>query len=68
MLCIKTIKNYKNGCVILYGYQKNLSAEEIDPQFYLNNLIKFLDLGKENIKLTSFIVQYSIRVEIIILY
>ena len=46
---IKAIKNYRKGNVILYGYQKNLSAEEIDPQFYLNNLINFLDLGKENI-------------------
>lgn len=46
---IKTIKNYKNGCVILYGYQKNLSAEEIHPQYYLNELIKFLDLDKINI-------------------
>jgi ATP-dependent helicase/nuclease subunit B len=46
---IKSIKNYENGCVILYGYQKHLNAEEIHPQYYLNELIKFLDLEKLNV-------------------
>ena len=46
---IKAIKNYQNGCVILYGYQKHLNVEEIHPQYYLNELINFLDLEKLNI-------------------
>lgn len=46
---IKAIKNYCNGNVILYGYQKHLNVEEIHPQFYLNELIKFLDLDKINV-------------------
>ncbi len=46
---IKAIKNYQNGCVILYGYKKHLNAEEIHPQYYLNELVKFLNLDKINI-------------------
>ena len=44
---IKAIKNYRNGNVILFGHQKNFINEEIHPQYYLNELIKFLNL--ENI-------------------
>ena len=61
---IKAIKNYQNGCVILYGYQKHLNVEEIHPQFYLNELIKFLDLEKLNIaeiKNSTFINSPEIR-------
>ena len=61
---IKAIKNYQNGCVILYGYQKHLNVEEIHPQFYLNELIKFLDLEKlkiVEIKNSEFINSPEIR-------
>ena len=61
---IKAIKNYQNGCVILYGYQRHLNVEEIHPQYYLNELIKFLDLEKLNIaeiKNSAFINSPEIR-------
>ena len=34
----------------MYGYQQHLNVEEIHPQFYLNELVKFLDLEAKNIQ------------------
>jgi len=56
---IKAIKNYRNGNVILYGLHKNFKNEEIQPQYYLNELIKFLDL--ENIFIPEIINQHFIN-------
>lgn len=49
---IKAISQQKNGQVILYGLSddEKLFTEENHPQFFLNQLIKFLEIEKKEIK------------------
>jgi len=49
---IKAISQQKNCHVILYGLNadEKLAAEENHPQFFLNQLIKFLEIEKSAIK------------------
>ncbi len=48
---IKSIAKQQNGHVVLYGLSENKSffEEENHPQFFLNQLLKFLEITKENI-------------------
>ena len=48
---IKAISNQKNGYVILHGVEESTQNfnNENHPQFFLNNLIKFLEVEKKQI-------------------
>jgi ATP-dependent helicase/nuclease subunit B len=47
---IKTISCQTNGHVILYGLNEGNFEQENHPQFFLNQLIHFLEIEKESVK------------------
>lgn len=47
---IRSISQQKNGFVVLHGWNAENYTEEKHPQFFLNQLIRFLDFEKKSIK------------------